>query len=316
MKEMILTQILSSESSLYQARSPPYSLQNMRILHNRIKSKSETTSSIRCLHPPLKCDLKILWSSAKRHGSAVQMRFLILGLDEGFNRSKPGYTDTIMLVSVSLLRGNLRMMSIPRDLWIPISDREEDRIGVVYTAAETKGIGKGPDAVTTLVRKSFQIPVHYYVLVKMQGFIDIVDSLDGVDIVLSRPVARYPAGVTRLDGRAALAFARDRAETDDFARMVQAQILIKAILTQALKVETWSRFPRALHVLRGAAESNIPFWAWPRLALMVLQSHLNGTESYTITRDMVCPRITSQGEQVIEPDWDKIRAMTRTIFNK
>jgi len=243
------------------------------------------------------------------------MRFLILGVDEGFNRGKPGYTDTLVLVSISLLRGNFVMMSIPRDLWIPISDREEDRIGVVYTAAETKRTGNGPGAVTALVCKSFQIPVRYYVLVKMQGFMDIVDSIGGVDIVLSRPAARYPAGVTRLDGRAALAFARDRAETDDFDRMFQAQILIKAILARTFKIEVLAKLPRALNVFRGAAESNIPFWEWPRFAFMILYSYSNGMESYTITRDMVYPKITPQGEQVIEPDWDMIRALRRTIFD-
>ena len=188
-----------------------------------------------------KCNLKILWPSAKRRCSANQMRFLILGLDEGFDRSKPGYTDTIILVSASSLKSNVVMMSIPRDLWIPISGREENRIGVLYRTAEIKETGKGPGAVTSLVSKTFQIPVRYYVVVKMHGFISIVDSLGGLDIVLPRPIARYPIGATHLDGRAALAFARDRAETDDFARMYQAQILIKAMLAQAFKVKSLKR---------------------------------------------------------------------------
>ena len=248
--------------------------------------------------------------------SATQMRFLILGLDERSGRSRPGYTDTIILVSTSSLKRNVVMMSIPRDLWIPTSDREENRIGAVYKTAETKGTGKGPGAVTALVNKSFQIPVHYYVLVRMQGFISIVDSLGGVDIILSRPIAGYPAGITHLDGRAALAFARDRAKTDDFARMFQAQILIKGIITKTFKIKIWSKLLRVLNVLRGATESNIPFWEWPRFAFAILHSYLNGIESYTITRDMVSPTITPQGEQVIEPDWAKIRALTRMIFDK
>jgi polyisoprenyl-teichoic acid--peptidoglycan teichoic acid transferase len=244
------------------------------------------------------------------------MRFLILGLDEGFNRRKPGYTDTIILASMYSPKRKLVMMSIPRDLWIPTSGREESRIGVVYTAAETKVTGKGLSAITAVVSKNFQIPVHYYVLVKMQGFMSIVDSLGGVDIVLLRPTAGYPMGVTHLDGRAALAFARDRAETDDFARMIQAQILIKGIIAQAFKVETWSKLLHVSKVLREATESNIPFWEWPRFAYVILHSYFNGIESYTITRDMVDPKITSQGEQVIEPDWDKIRALTLKIFDK
>jgi LCP family protein required for cell wall assembly len=243
------------------------------------------------------------------------MRFLILGVDEGFGRGGPGYADTIILASASSLRGKLALMSIPRDLWIPISDGEEDRIGVVYSIVESKGAGKGPGAVTALVCKSLQIPVRYYVLLKMQGFIDIVDSLGGVEIALPRPVGRYQVGITHLDGRAALAFARDRAETDDFARMLQAQILIKAILARAFKVQAWSKIPRAWGVFRGAAESNIPLWEWPRFAVSIFRSYSNGVEGYSISRDMVYPRITPQCEQVMVPDWDNVRALTRTIFS-
>lgn len=245
-----------------------------------------------------------------------QMRFLILGLDEGLGRNKVGNTDTIILVSISSLNRNMVMMSIPRDLWIPISDQEENHIGVVYTIAEIKETGKGPDAVTALVNKSFQIPVHYYILVKMQGFISIVDSLGGVDIMLSQPMAGYPVGITHLDGQAALAFARDRSKTDDFSRMLQAQILIKAIINQIFKVKTWGKLPQILNAVRGAIEGNIPFSEWPRFAFMIMRSYLNGMDGYTITRDMVSPTTNSRGEQVIEPDWSKIRTLTLTIFDK
>jgi LCP family protein required for cell wall assembly len=244
------------------------------------------------------------------------MRFLLLGVDEGFKRSRPGYADTIILASISARMHSAVMMSIPRDLWIPISDGEENRIAVAYTIAETNRAGKGADTLTALVSKTFQIPVHYYALVRMQGFIDIVDSLGGVDVVLAEPVARCPAGLSHLDGKAALAFARDREETDDFARMFQAQILIRAILARTSTAKVWSKLPRAINVLRRAVQSNIPFWGWLSFAPLILWVYSGGIENYAITRDMVYPRITPQGEQVIAPDWDKIRALTGTIFGK
>ena len=169
---------------------------------------------------------------------------------------------------------------------------------------------------TSAVSKSFQIPVHYYILVKMDGFITLVDSVGGLDLLLHQPVAHYPVGVTHLGGRAALAFARDRAETDDFARMYQAHLLIKAMLAQVFKVKVWGKLPRALKVLKAVAESNIPFWQWPYFVFMILRSYMDGTEGYTITRDMVHPKITPQGEQAIEPKWDKILALTHAIFDE
>ena len=235
-------------------------------------------------------------------------------MDEGFKRSRTGYTDTIILVSVSFLKRKFIMLSIPRDLWIPVSEREENRIGAVYRIAEMKKGGKGPSFVIALVNKLFQVQLTYYVLIKMQGFIDIVDSLNGVDITLLQPVAGYPAGVIHLDGQAALAFARDRAKTDDFARMGQAQILIKAIIAQVFKIQTWLKLPRVLSVLKRATETNIPFWEWFRLAFMILFLYSNGIENYAITREMVYPTITTQGKKIIKPDWNKIRSLTRKIL--
>ena len=244
------------------------------------------------------------------------MRFLILGVDEGFGRSKPGYTDTIILVSITSPRRKPIMMSIPRDLWISIAGQEENRICVLYTIAETKENGRGPYAVTAAVSKSFQIPVHHYVLIKMQGLIDLVDSLGGVDVAFSQPLGRYPIRFTHLDGRAALAFVRDRDETDDFARMGQAQLLINAMLERVFTFKTWIKLPRTLNTLKKVVETNISIWKWPWLTFLMLISCINGLEGHTITRAMVYPRITPQGEQVIEPNWKKIRSLTDLLLSK
>ena len=97
--------------------------------------------------------------------------------------------------------------------------------------------------------------------------------------------------------------------------MVQAQILIKAIIAQILKIQIWTKLPQAIYVLIKETESNIQFWKLPQLAFMILHAYMSRIESYTITRDMVYPRITPQGEQVIEPDWDKIRTLTQKMLD-
>lgn len=244
------------------------------------------------------------------------MKILVLGLDEGFNRSSSGYTDTIILTSISSIHSKLVLLSIPRDLWVQTPEKEGIRIGSVYKIVEANKSGNGPTTITAIVNKSFQVPVHYHVLVRMQGFMNIIDALGGVDITLARPMAKYPIGNVHLDGQAALAFVRDRAETDDFARIHQAQILIEGIITRAFKLQVWSKLPEVLRVLKESIESNIPFWMWPQIAFMILYARLSGIEGYTITRDMVIPKITPQGEQVIEPDWNKIRTLTLKIFDK
>ena len=179
------------------------------------------------------------------------MKLLILGLDEGFNRSSSGYTDTIILASISSINGKLVLLSIPRDLWIQTPDKEGIRIGSVYKDT-------GPTTITAIINKSFQVSVQYYILVRMQGFMNIIDALGGVDITLVQPTAKHPIGNVHLDGRTALAFARDRDKSDDFARMYQAQILIEGIIKRAFKFQVWGKLSLALRTLKESVESNIP----------------------------------------------------------
>src|SRR5574340_377889 len=160
------------------------------------------------------------------------MRFLILGVDEGFKRIGPGNTDTIILAATARPEQNLVLMSIPRDLWIATSAWEGKPLAIIYTIGENEKTGHGPDAVAAVISKGFQFKVNFYLLFKMQGFIEIIDSLGGVDIVLSESVSSNSVGAKHFDGQAALAFTRDRSETDDFARMLQAQVMIKAIIHQ------------------------------------------------------------------------------------
>ena len=107
-----------------------------------------------------------LYLSVIRAYNSETMKLLILGLDEGFKRNGIGYTDTIILVSISPQKNNNVMLSIPRDLWISISEKEENRLGAVYRIIEMKHAGKGASTVTALVNKLFQVQVYYYVLVK------------------------------------------------------------------------------------------------------------------------------------------------------
>lgn len=49
---------------------------------------------------------------------------------------------------------------------------------------------------------------------------------------------------------------------------------------------------------------------------MILYARLNGIEGHTITRDIVTPKITPKGEQVLELDWVRIGAFINVIFDK
>ena len=126
----------------------------------------------------------------------------------------------------------------------------------------------------------------------------------------------FPAGPQHLNGSEALAFVRERSSSDDFNRMLRTQILFAAVLKKVLYPSNWLSLPRFVVSLTQVVQTNIPVWQWPRLLFALLRAFLAGMDSQTITREMVIPFQTSQGAQVLAPNWDVINPLLRRMFGQ
>jgi LCP family protein required for cell wall assembly len=246
----------------------------------------------------------------------LRTNLLILGTDDSPQRGALGRTDTIILVTVVPLKPYVGMLSIPRDLWLPIPDVGEQRINTAYFFAEAQQPGSGTKAAMGAIRTNFSVPVHYYALLHMNGVEGVIDALGGVEVDLPEPISGFPAGPQHFDGQQALAFVRSRTGSDDFARMKQGQILIVAALKKALTPAAWLRLPSAFTALGKAVDTNLPVWQWPRLGFAFLRAALIGIDSQTITREMVTPFTTTEGAQVLAPNWEFINPVVGEMFGR
>ncbi len=240
--------------------------------------------------------------------------FLILGIDrppEGTNTSR---TDTIILVKVAPTNPQVRMLSIPRDLWVQIPGVGENRINTAHFFAEANQPGSGPSATARTVEQDFGVPVQSYIRIRFDGFTNVVAALGGLDVNLPSPMSGYPAGKVHLDPAQALAFARDRKGADDFFRMSHAQIIIKSMVYQVLNPASWPRLPAAVVAGMDAVDTNIPAWEWPHLALAFLRAGPDGIDSHTLPREMTTPFITSGGADVLLPNWGLIHPFVKDLF--
>ncbi len=121
-------------------------------------------------------------------------------------------TDTIMLVRVDPNRQEVDLLSIPRDLWVPIAGRDESgRINGAYNGED------GRQRLVATLAGALGVDIHHYAEVNFVGFAEIVDSLDGVPIWFEYPARDVGSGLNIvepgchiLDGSQALAFARAR----------------------------------------------------------------------------------------------------------
>lgn len=246
----------------------------------------------------------------------LRTNILFLGTDIAPGRGELGRTDTLILATVVPLKPYLGLLSIPRDLWVQVPGVGEQRINTAYFYAEAEQPGTGAAATARTVRENFGVPVRYYVVIHMQGLVSVVDALGGVDISLPAPTGGLPAGMHHLDGSAALAFVRNRSVGDDFGRMQGAQVLISAVVKKTLQPSAWQYLPGFAVALSQTVQTNIPLWQAPRLMFALVRAPLFGFDSRTLTRDQVTPFTTSQGAQVLLPNWDAIRPTLREMFGR
>lgn len=247
----------------------------------------------------------------------LRTNILILGIDRAADGSYTGRSDTNIVVSVIPLKPTVYMLSIPRDLWVSIPGVGENRINTAHFFAEAAEPGSGPRATLETVRQNFGLSIPYYARIKFDSVLNIVDAMGGVTITLDTATAGYDPGTYTLNSEQALAFARNRTGTDDFFRMEQGQILIKAMIKQMLSPVSWVRLPAIYTTFLEAVDTNLPAWQWPRIGLaLVRAATTNNIDNRTLNREMVTSWVTDQGAQVLLPNWDAINPVLKEMFGQ
>ena len=246
----------------------------------------------------------------------LRTNVLLLGIDYAPGDSSVGRSDTIILTTFVPLKPYVGMLSIPRDLWVNVPGVGENRINTAHFFAEAQEPGSGPSASMQTIHQNFGVDVGYYLRIRFNGVREVVNAMGGVDITLDEPAAGYPAGTYHLTGNKALAFARQRMGSDDFFRMEHGQLLIKSIFKQMLNPLKWPRLPAVIIAIFRSVDTNIPAWQWPRLGLALLRLGPNGIDNRTIDREMVIPFVTSQGAEVLAPNWELINPVLMKMFGQ
>lgn len=247
--------------------------------------------------------------------SPGRSNILVLGIDSR-EESNLGRSDTNILVTIVPSEPYIGMLSIPRDLWVVIPNVGTNRINAAHFFAEAQEPGTGPQAAMDTVQTNFGVDVHYYVRLHLIGFLDLMDALDGIDVVLPRAMSGYDAGTHQLNGEQALALVRDRAGSDDFSRMERGQIVLKAVVKKMVSPSGLSEIPTTLKIITENLDTDIPVWKMPSFALTLIRVGTNGIDARIISRDMVTPFTSEGGANVLSPNWDLINPVLLEVFGQ
>jgi LCP family protein required for cell wall assembly len=135
--------------------------------------------------------------------------FLVVGTDRR-EAAAGGRADTIGLVRVDPGAGELRLLTVPRDLLLTADGAPEERAAQVFHDRGAGGLVQG-------IQHTLGVEVHHYVQVDLPGAVELVDALGGVRVELDRGyrdddsgLAPLAAGCHELDGTTVLALARSR----------------------------------------------------------------------------------------------------------
>ncbi|MBI2709361.1 MAG: LCP family protein [Actinobacteria bacterium] len=155
-------------------------------------------------------------------------------------------SDTIFVVRVDPRSRSIRLLSLPRDLWVPIAGGRG--VGRINSA-----LNSGVQTLIDTIQQDFGVPISHYVEVDFAGFQRVVDAIGGVPVWFDRAMRDRNSGLdvdrpgcVTLDGTAALAFARSRYlqymedgrwrsdGTADLGRISRQQLLIRRSIDRAV----------------------------------------------------------------------------------
>jgi LCP family protein required for cell wall assembly len=156
-------------------------------------------------------------------------------------------TDTIMVVRVDPEETTASVLSLPRDLWVPVQPSgQKARINSAYQ--------HGEQALIDTIEQNFGIAIHHYLEIDFVGFEKLVDAVGGIPLWFDTPVRDSHTGLSVsktgcvvLNGRDARRFARSRYlqykgkdgrwhqdPTADFGRITRQQIFVRRAIDKAV----------------------------------------------------------------------------------
>jgi LCP family protein required for cell wall assembly len=216
---------------------------------------------------------------------------LLLGGDAGPGRSGLR-TDSMILVSVHRPSGRAGLISVPRNLehilfppGTPLGERYPngftDIANAVYPRVssnpelrEAYAVGElrpGAVAISQAIGYSLDVTIDDYVLIDMQGFLEVIDALGGVMVDVPRavptpgnpPGAKHPvppvieAGPQFMDGTTALAYVRSRKADTDYRRAERQRLVLSALARQVSFADAFAGYSTVTAVLGDTLRTSL-----------------------------------------------------------
>lgn len=229
----------------------------------------------------------------------------------------PDLTDTMMIVSVSINSPDVKIISIPRDTWIP---EIRAKINSSYYWGTQKPVG-GINFAKVIASGVVGIPIQYGAVIDFSGFRDVIDELGGIEVYVPNtftdyyyPIAgrendtcggrdpefmcryetlRFTQGKLLMNGETALKFVRSRhasgIEGTDIAREARQQQVITALKNKLSDKSTYTNVKKDLAIINVVLKSVQTDLDYPTASILARKVYdsKDSIKSYLIPNEML-----------------------------
>ncbi len=189
------------------------------------------------------------WDTGSTGGLAENVvNVLLIGADAWEDVRDEGRSDTMIVCSYHRDTGEVRLLSLARDLLVNIPNRGgTNRLNAAHSFG-------GPILLMKTINQTFSLNIERYVSLNIHGLRRILDAMGGLSITITPGEAREvnrmigiefpheenppcPSGDCVLSGLQAMTYARIRDLDSDFGRMARQRRVISAIAQQVSKLD-------------------------------------------------------------------------------
>lgn len=199
--------------------------------------------------------------ATKDLNSGKPFSILIMGVDSR-DDNLSGRSDTMIVATVNKERG-INMVSIPRDTYV-----EGTTINKINSAYADGGAENAMKHVNTLL----DMKLDHYMTMNFEGLVKMVDQVGGIEV--SSPIEfttshtteaqgmkdyHFNEGVNKLDGKAALAYSRERYNDPrgDYGRQTRQGQVITAVLKKLQSAKTLMQFNDIFNIIGDNVKTDL-----------------------------------------------------------
>lgn len=197
--------------------------------------------------------------------AGVPFVMLLIGVDR--RPGDRGRSDALLAVSINPDARSTLIVSIPRDTRTTLAGLQQPRTDKINHAYAYGGV----ESTVATVEQFLGVPVSRYVQADMDGFRDMVDLLDGVQVDNGSAFVyegfTFREGTLHLNGEEALAYVRMRKDDPrgDLGRNDRQKAVLGSLARAALRPDRVRLWPEMLEALSDHMRTDLTLADWKAL---------------------------------------------------